>query len=180
MQLMFLIHGLTKLTGKLASTMLEVDSLTPKQYVLKEVHDKTTLEHEELLRKVQAEAKTSKERNGAEHDRSFPRYYGLLRSIRKTVKAADECNASQVHTSTQTRLLLEEGHEVKKVSSTTGTSQKGHWDTTLKSRFETKNFPLQTFVSLASENLILRAEVSYLRGFVETLDCENKIMGVRH
>lgn len=77
------------------------------------------------MKKVQTEAKTSEKHIVAEWDGALSRFHGVLRTIRRIIKAGVERNAGHADTSTQPQLLFVEKRKVKAVSPLTSPSQEG-------------------------------------------------------
>lgn len=71
---------------------------------------------------MRSEARTFEERIDAEREGALLLYHGVQRSIRVTVKAADERNAVHADTLIQLQLLFKEGRKVMAVSSSAGPS----------------------------------------------------------
>lgn len=92
-------------TGQLASTRVEVVSLTAKLYVLKKVQGKPKLEYKKVLKKVWAKKKVCEEHIGAERNGALSLYHGVLRSFLGVVRAAGERNAGHADTLTQLQFM---------------------------------------------------------------------------
>lgn len=90
-----------RLTGELVSTQVEVISLTLELCILKEVCYKEMLELGELLKNVWTEAKAWSKRIKAKQENALSRYYVVLHSAQRFVKAADERLVCHANTLTQ-------------------------------------------------------------------------------
>lgn len=73
------------------------------------MRDKAKMEHEELLKKVQALAKTSEEHIDYEQNGALSRFHVVLRLHRGIIKAAGDSNAGHDNTLSQLRLFLKRG-----------------------------------------------------------------------
>lgn len=89
-----------KLMRQAASTRVEVISLTAKLPKYEEIHNKAGHERENYLKKVQVEAKTSKEYIVAERDSTRFCYLSVLRYFWRIFEAANERNADYTNTTT--------------------------------------------------------------------------------
>lgn len=74
-----------ELTGQLASNRKKVVSLTAKLSHLEDARDKTEQEHENFMRKIRKETKTSEDHTIAERDGALSRYHGVLQTVRGIV-----------------------------------------------------------------------------------------------
>lgn len=100
------------LPKSLAYTKAEVIQLTPKLSVLKEARDKRKTEREELLGKVQTDAKKSEEHVIPKENGALLRYHGVLQSIQGIGEAVGERSACPDDRLIQLQLLFEKGRKV--------------------------------------------------------------------
>lgn len=133
-------------------------------------------EHEAVVASVRAEAKMAAGGLARGGDGALGRNHGVLRSIRKIVKAADESHAKHLNTLTKLRLLFEEGWKVAAPASQAGSADDHSRIAELESALEARELELQTLHGLAKKNATLRADVGRLKKSVSTLNRGNDLI----
>lgn len=89
-----------ELREQLASTRVEVASLTVKLSILRHARNKAEIEEVDLMRSIRTETESSEDHTIAKRSGVLSRNDGVLQSVQGIVKASDDLNASHNNTLT--------------------------------------------------------------------------------